>query len=407
MPTVLSKESTGEFQKRRHLSAVIPLDRPVPKKLNKSDYETLKLRTDPEDNQSPTYEITLVFFSTGEPEVWLDFMKTVDKVFKGQHLTTGPARYSLYRRALRGDALAAFESAAATQGAETVAHLELVMNSVSNHVFPERAVRTQKRWMRRQLRKPHDLSIREWVARVVELNDQIPNYPHPEGEGPSEKLDDDELMDILEFGVPNSWQKQMILHDFDPVQKSTTEFIQFCERIEKTEDKPMGSKSSEKSTKKRGLNYVSRSGGQTKRGSSPESKGSKYCMLHGTNNNHSTEECRTLKHQADRMKQTYKAQHPSEKKEYKKRQELNAMVAEAVSQAMKAQKKKSSKKRKVMEDDLERENYNFDKLMKDKEDSSSSSSEDERNSSSSDSDDDSISSASQSTRSSKSRSHRK
>ena len=96
MPTVLSKESTGEFQKRRHLSAVIPLDRPVPKKLNKSDYETLKLRTNPEDNQSPTYKITLVFFLTGEPEVWLDFKKTIDKVIKGQHLTTGPTRYSLY-----------------------------------------------------------------------------------------------------------------------------------------------------------------------------------------------------------------------------------------------------------------------------------------------------------------------
>ena len=89
MPTVLSKESTGEFQKQHHLSAVIPLDRPVPKKLNKSDYETLKLCTNPKDNQSPTYKIMLVFFSMGDPEVWLEFKKTIDKVIKGQHLTTG------------------------------------------------------------------------------------------------------------------------------------------------------------------------------------------------------------------------------------------------------------------------------------------------------------------------------
>ena len=95
MPAVLSKESSGEFQKQHHLAVVIPLECPVPKKLNKFNYKTLKLRTDPQDAQSPTYEITLVFFATGEPEVWLDVLKITHKVFIGQNLMTAASQYSL------------------------------------------------------------------------------------------------------------------------------------------------------------------------------------------------------------------------------------------------------------------------------------------------------------------------
>ena len=115
--------------------------------------------------------------------------------------------------------------------------LDVTINDVSNHIFPECSVRMQKHWMCRQLCKPHDMSIRTYVARVVEINDQIPSYPHLDDEGPASKLNKDELMDILEFGIPNSWQKQMILHNFDLIQKLMTEFIQFCKRIKKTEDK--------------------------------------------------------------------------------------------------------------------------------------------------------------------------
>lgn len=34
---------------------------------------------------------------------------------------------------------------------------------------------------------------------------QLP--PYPEGKDLAERLDNNKLMDILEFGVPNSWQK--------------------------------------------------------------------------------------------------------------------------------------------------------------------------------------------------------
>jgi hypothetical protein len=50
-----------------------------------------------------------------------------------------------------------------------------------------------------------------------------------------QSLTNEETVDILEFDVPNSWQKSMVLQSFDPLIHTVTEFISFCERHEFTE----------------------------------------------------------------------------------------------------------------------------------------------------------------------------
>ena len=69
--------------------------------------------------------------------------------------------------------------------------------------------------MRRSLRKPRDMSIREYVNRVLELNDQLASYPGTGDITDGTKLPEDEILDLLEFGIPNTWQKAMLLQDFD------------------------------------------------------------------------------------------------------------------------------------------------------------------------------------------------
>jgi hypothetical protein len=77
-----------------------------------------------------------------------------------------------------------------------------------------------------------------------------------------------------------------------------------------------------------------------------------------------------LKFQTEKMKQTRAAQHPAKKKEHKERRELNAMVAEAVANAMKGCKTKKCKKS-TESDKLEEENFNFPKLTKTSDDEAS------------------------------------
>jgi len=49
------------------------------------------------------------------------------------------------------------------------------------------------------------------------------------------KLLNDKRLDSLEFGMPSSSQKAMILLDFDPLNHTLAELVHFCERLELTE----------------------------------------------------------------------------------------------------------------------------------------------------------------------------
>ena len=69
---------------------------------------------------------------------------------------------------------------------------------------------------------------------MVEINEYLKSFPNFQAD---QELHNDEIMDIAELGMPNSWQKQMVLQGFDPLAKSTDEFIEFCEQLESIEQK--------------------------------------------------------------------------------------------------------------------------------------------------------------------------
>jgi len=49
-------------------------------------------------------------------------------------------------------------------------------------------------------------------------------------------LSDDEIIDILLFSAPKSWQQEMDHQGFDPLTKTPTELAEFMEHIEMSED---------------------------------------------------------------------------------------------------------------------------------------------------------------------------
>ena len=46
----------------------IPLERPEPKILEKGTYLAMKLRSIPDNDESPVYELQIPYFKTGTPE---------------------------------------------------------------------------------------------------------------------------------------------------------------------------------------------------------------------------------------------------------------------------------------------------------------------------------------------------
>ncbi len=365
--------SNAGSQKRRHMEPPIPLTRPKAKELIKGQYESMKLRTVPTDVNSPTYELTIVYFSSGMPEEWLMFRKSLTKVIVGQNLTTGPGKYALVRRVLTGDALAAFEAAATKHGNITNDNFNACMADVTKHIFPVRALAKQKRFMRRFLRKQSDTKIREHVARVVEINEYLTDFPPARDGEVVTKIADDALLEILEFGCPNSWQKQMLLQDFDPMEHNVQEFVRFCERIENTEDRPEPKTKSDDNRRSDGKTKRSRYEGRRYDTDRPNKRRRFHCLLHGADKGHNTEDCKVLKAQAERMKGQYEAQHPEKKQYFKRKQELNALWQEKMEEllaaeanntlAKKLRKQRADKKEKrKREASSDEEDYNFDKL---------------------------------------------
>ena len=122
----------------------IPYKRKEKKKLAQDERLTLKLRTDPANQDSQEYELTVAIFSSGTPEEWLVFLKNLNKTMVGMNITNGPAKYTMARRLMEGEALANFNIAATTNGNETNANFELCLKAVTRKVFPQQALLKQK-----------------------------------------------------------------------------------------------------------------------------------------------------------------------------------------------------------------------------------------------------------------------
>ena len=92
------------------------------------------------------------------------------------------------------------------------------LEALRNSIFPHRAVLMQKRYLCRFVCKPATIKTQEFVAHLIEINSYLPKFPPTTtgGEEPA-SLPDDELIDILEFGMPNirgrnKWCYKILTH---------------------------------------------------------------------------------------------------------------------------------------------------------------------------------------------------
>ena len=130
--------------------------------------------------------------------------------------------------------------------------------------------------------------------------------------------------------------------DFDTAIHTVQEFVEFCERVESTEAVPekMDRKNNKRERSKRGFDQ------NAKTETTEKKKTENYCMLHGPNKSHTTENCRVLKTQAKRMKSTYDAQKDGQgKREFRKKQELHAIIETAIEAHESKKAKERSRKR--------------------------------------------------------------
>jgi hypothetical protein len=162
------------------------------------------------------------------------------------------------------------------------------IQATMNAVFPYRTLENQKRFMRRKMRKPTGMSTRQYVNHMTRINTvELPFLPPFRGD--AGKFTDDKFREIILFGLPNGWKKEMDKFDFDPFGKSVVELVEFCECMEVSADETGhygGKENSNEVPRKRSS--------LTRPTKSHSSNGKKWCDYHETDT-HSTKDCDVLK----------------------------------------------------------------------------------------------------------------
>ena len=75
--------------------------------------------------------------------------------------------------------------------------------------------------------------MHKYVATVIERHNDLKYFPDYMA---TDKVDDDELCDIIKFGCPPVRQNMMLIHRFDITNHTLDELVKFCGCLESVEE---------------------------------------------------------------------------------------------------------------------------------------------------------------------------
>jgi hypothetical protein len=126
-----------------------------------------------------------------------------------------------------------FNEHALAVGNETATNLHAVEQRLITFFAPREVLRQQTRCIRFHMRKPKEVSTRQYVGAVATLNDTLSKLPPAFDD--LQKVSDIDMMDILASKAPKGHKELMTDHGFDPQTATTAEFVEICERAETKE----------------------------------------------------------------------------------------------------------------------------------------------------------------------------
>jgi hypothetical protein len=306
-------------QKPSKNAQMLPL---VPKEqtaLTKDNSIGLMLATDPADMaNSPKFKMQ-AYILRGDEEVRtiLTWHKDMDKIFHGLDLDTEAKKHQMIENLLTDTALSLYETereqlaqdrrqtvADTAEEANAGAGAAILAQPLANHrargdvrnaikdmiskIMPRRVLARAKRFLRRDCRKPAEMKVRIYLQHLLRINmSELENLPPFNVD---QVLSTDELLDIILYGTPKSWQKEMERQGFDPMDHTLNEVVDFMERIESSEDfdttKPNNQDKSKDKSKNRGKTNRPHNAGT--------GRNDLFCVYHGECG-HTSDDCTILK----------------------------------------------------------------------------------------------------------------
>jgi hypothetical protein len=195
--------------------------------LTPDQYIEFDLLSRPHDAASKDlYRIKVPFFGDGESvQDFIDLQKDLAKIFSGQNLDTGAQMINLTKAVLQGKPLHTFNTHISLRNGNGVDDYKFAINELAKSIFPNKALKRQKRYMRRFLSKPSDIPMRDYVYWALAANHDLAFYPDADN---SDRFPLDELQEIIEFGIPYTYLHEYEKLRFDPRDRSLEDLIEFC-----------------------------------------------------------------------------------------------------------------------------------------------------------------------------------
>ena len=135
------------------------------------------------------------------------------------------------------------------------------------------------------------MTMHQYMACLTEINGKLDQFPP---NAANQSLPQDKILDIGEFRMPNKWQQEMILHNFDPMEGTVQDLVAFCKCQEHTEDHK-GNLEIVKSKMKAKEYKI------PKKDRKPSRKWCEVCKM----NNHNTSNCNHVKNLREEHEEKY------------------------------------------------------------------------------------------------------
>ena len=261
---------------------------PVEDEANKARFITieLKCRAGATSASAISYKKHIRLFEGGTPQEFVDGYRAIQEVWTQNNITTPADRINIVRMVFKGESFTTFEEAITVlqgEGELTNEIVDLAMDEIAVATFPHRALFHQKRWMSNGMRKPRALSTRQTVASLTKMNNALPYFP---GASAEDKFKEDELIQIMEWMVPQEFRQKFDEKGYIPTDHDRKRFIDECEIVERLQ--ASRAKSTPQQKPKNSQKFPGKARSKT-----PNRK-KKYCLHHGADKGHTSEECWTL-----------------------------------------------------------------------------------------------------------------
>ena len=337
-----SKLSSTNGMETPRQDVLLPLVPLPPKELDSTTSVVYPLYSDPTNNRSQTYKVTVrKLDGTEDVRTMINWSKDVNKVLTGLGITgdnnyaqaktvtlsmmTGrvatiyeyrlqhSAELRMGTRAAEAYANDGGDDAAKARAKQAVidagwnvadnlrlAHIRHSLNETLTALMPKKVLARCKRHLRRHCRKPRDMKIREY-SHLVSMMSWM-EFTHLPPWQPNQNLSEEEVMDIILFGIPKSWEKEMERQGFDPLVHTMAQVIGKLEDIESAEgfdaEATKVTPANTKTNKKKPSNGNKNSQTSNESGNG---NGKKHCLFHGWGG-HTSDECEKLKQQVKKLK---------------------------------------------------------------------------------------------------------